>query len=98
MDLDLSEYTDARTVSHKHAAISFNRAKQIFEVRPRFIASHSSQLVNWGRNGTRINGLLFGKSDALAHPLTHGTIIKIGKISLVFELVGAENSPYAYKS
>lgn len=33
MDLDLSEYTDARTVSHKHCAILFNRAKQIFEVR-----------------------------------------------------------------
>lgn len=32
MDLDLSEYTDVRTVSHKHCGIEFNRAKQQFEV------------------------------------------------------------------
>jgi hypothetical protein len=45
-----------------------------------------------------VNGAVFGKSEAHAHPLTHGSTIKVGKVSMVFELLGGENSPYAYNS
>jgi hypothetical protein len=72
ISLDLSDFTEIRTVSHKHCGIVFNKALNRFE------------LENYGRNGTRLNGELFGKGGETKRPLKSGDKIEIGKVQLTF--------------
>jgi hypothetical protein len=48
-DLDITRYTEARTASHEHSELRYDRH------------DHKLTYVNFGRNGTRINGVLYGK-------------------------------------
>jgi hypothetical protein len=75
VDLDMSEYTDVRTVSHRHCMFVFNRKLNVF------------QIENYGRNGTRLNNELFGKSGSARRNLNNGDIIEVGKVQIKFELL-----------
>jgi len=68
IDLDLGKYSAFRTVSHKHACIHFDHAKKQFV------------LVNFGRNGSRVNEVVVKD----AHPLRTGDVIEIGRVKLTF--------------
>lgn len=48
-DIDLADFTEVRTASHEHAELYFDRER------------HCLVLENFGRNGTRVNGALYGK-------------------------------------
>lgn len=76
--LDMWRYTVSRTVSHRHARIRYS------EELNRFL------LDNLGRNGTRVNGLVVrsGTYAGGMAMLSHGDIINIGEIDMVFEIVG----------
>eukprot|EP01128_Nolandella_sp_AFSM9_P011761 TRINITY_DN8689_c0_g1_i1.p1 TRINITY_DN8689_c0_g1~~TRINITY_DN8689_c0_g1_i1.p1 ORF type:complete len:732 (+),score=149.80 TRINITY_DN8689_c0_g1_i1:112-2196(+) len=76
MDIDLSEFTDVRTISHKHCGFFYNSKMGRFEVE------------NFGRNGTRLNGELFGKATGSRRKsLKDGDIIEVGRVKIVFNIV-----------
>jgi hypothetical protein len=83
VDIDMSKYTDVKTVSHKHAEI---------ELVTDSSGKHEWFMENFGRNGTRVNTTLHGKQPtaqpgdkaAAAAPirveLKSGDRLEIGKV------------------
>jgi pSer/pThr/pTyr-binding forkhead associated (FHA) protein len=95
LDIDMSKYTDVKTVSHKHATIQYRIAKD---------ETWSWQLLSYGRNGTRINNVLHGKrlpTAATDEPgaivaLNSGDYIEIGKVNFRIWIYNPNGSAYLF--
>lgn len=80
LHLDLSRYTETKTISHLHATIVFKEEFNCF------------YLISKGRNGTRINGINYKPYEDdveryIEVPITHGSIIEMGRIFMIFEIL-----------
>lgn len=71
IDLDLGKYSAYRTVSHKHACISYDTNLRQFT------------LTNFGRNGSRVNEELITLSSDI-RTLKPGDVVEIGRVKLTF--------------
>jgi len=75
VDMDLSYYTDSRTVSHRHCQIAYD------------IANRCWVLENFGRNGTRVNDKQIGRlGSTTVTRLESGATIEMGKFTMRFLL------------
>lgn len=76
LSLDLLDYTDNKTISHMHATIICKDEGKSFYI------------ITRGRNGTRVNGEVFKPVEGPEQvPLTHGSIIEMGKVVMIFEIL-----------
>jgi predicted component of type VI protein secretion system len=73
--MDLSYYTDSRTISHRHCQIFYDTS------------SRHWLLENFGRNGTRVNDKQIGRQgEPTIIQLESGSTIEMGKFTMRFML------------
>lgn len=81
LNMDLSQYTNLRTISHFHAKIIYNAPTEKF------------YLICLGRNGTRVDNVLYKPNSPEFNnsaELKDGSEIEIGKVEMTFKLMHAQ--------